>query len=208
MIYRTRVRSCDRSFSLICVITFKLLFIFFLTGCLSNESQTKCKTEKNGNLCKEPKYSERFNDNHPYLAYFDYEEGRLCAEELNKPILLIFDGWGVKNARKIQKGLFSKKDILDYMTSNFVIICLYINDDTELPENEKYCLPNGKEVVTLGHKNIKLQTKLFRTGSQPSIGILNHENKLLSPVLGYTLDQLYFMDWLKRGKNEFDKHNI
>lgn len=202
--------------SAIIVIWALTIFIPFTKNSSSNSYVSQNEHQSNSddsmvfnNLCGVPKYLERFKENHSYPAYFDFQEGMDCASQLKKPVLLIFDAWGAANSRKIQKNVFRQNDVWNYITTYYVVICLYVDDKTKLTEEEWSISEIWKDqlITTIGMKNVELQTILFQTGAQPSIGILNHEGTLINEVIGYTSEADEFLDWLKDGKKAFEQLN-
>ncbi|MBN2863880.1 MAG: thioredoxin family protein, partial [Bacteroidales bacterium] len=110
------------------------------------------------NQCAEPKYGDRFDMPHGLSGYFDYEQGLACAREQNKPVLIDFKGHACANCKLMEARVWSDPEILTRLRDNFVIISLYVDDRTQLPENEWIVSAvDGKTKKTLGKKNEDLE---------------------------------------------------
>lgn len=69
-----------------------------------------------------------------------------------------------------------------------MIISLYVDDKTALPENEWYnSSANGRErtIKTVGQKWSDFQAKHFNTNSQPQYVLLNTKEQLLNQPVAY-----------------------
>ena len=204
-------------------IKWGVLSIIILTGisCSNSEKESTPKNIKhieevdafhqNDTLmfqayCDTPKYFRIFQHNYPYPAYFDYEQGMECAKKLKRPVLLMFDGWGVINARRMNETILSKPEFTTFANRYFVIICLYTDDRTRLPKQEWFKSSYGKNKVisTIGMKNIELQTSILRSGAQPAFTVLDNQGNQIAPTMGTTFDIEEFLYWLKSGKRAFD----
>jgi len=202
----------------------KILFFLFFLSCSDNndrqgtkEKSVTSKTEVNKInhnakkdgldsqvLCGFPKYYNLFHENHQDSAYFDFEQGVECARYYVKPILLVFDGWGSFNSRKMQNDIFSKLEISNYLNENYVTIYLYVDDKTKLPKEEwNVSELTGRTNKTIGAKNVNIQISKFRNGTQPSLAILDNNEKLISEIKSYTSDVDEFLSWLIKGKKDF-----
>ena len=69
-------------------------------------------------------------------GYFDYKQGLECAREQKKPVLIDFKGHACANCKLMEARVWSDPEVLRRLRENFVIIALYADDRTQLPENE------------------------------------------------------------------------
>ena len=145
------------------------------------------------------KYAELFHAPHGLDAFYDYEEGLAYSKAVNKPVLLDFTGWSCTNCRKMEASVWSEAQVLNRLKNEYVIISLYVDDKTELAENEKYVSETGKKIKTLGNKWSDLQTRNFKTNSQPYYVIVNSEGKTLVPPQAFNLDVKNYIDFLDSG---------
>lgn len=140
-------------------------------------------------------------------CYKDFDEGLAAAKAQNKPILLDFTGWACVNCRKMEEQVWSKSEVFDILSEDYVIISLYIDDKRELPEHKKfqYLRANGtvKDIETIGDKWGTLQTINFQNNSQPYYVLLNHDLELLNVTNAYEPNEDAYFEWLKTGLNNF-----
>jgi thiol:disulfide interchange protein DsbD len=101
-------------------------------------------------------------------GYFDYEQGLQCAKEINKPALIYFKGHACANCKLMEARVWSDPEILSRLRENFVIISLYVDDRTRLPEEEWFVSEiDGKIKKTIGKKNEDIEISLYKTNSLP-----------------------------------------
>ncbi len=155
-------------------------------------------------LCDAPKYADKLHLPHGLQGYFDYEQGLACAKKLNKPVFIDFTGHGCVNCREMEANVWSHPEVLKRMKENFVIIALYVDDKTELPENEwitsKY---DGKVKKTIGKKYADLQISRFNVNAQPYYVLLDTNGELLVKAQSYNLDVDNFVRFLDSGLEAF-----
>ena len=93
------------------------------------------------------------------------------------------------------------------MEQDFVLISLYVDDRTELPESEQISLPKhtgGERTLrTVGDKWQFFQTEYFRNNSQPLYALIGPDGKLLNQPVGYTPSVDAFRDFLQCGLDAF-----
>jgi thiol:disulfide interchange protein DsbD len=153
----------------------------------------------------EKKYADLFHAPHGLNAFYDYEEGLKYAKTVNKPVLIDFTGWSCVNCRKMEASVWSEPEVLSRLKNDFVIVSLYVDDKTELPEKEKYVSETGKKVKTLGNKWSDLQARRFNTNSQPYYVIVDFDGNALVPPQAFNLDVKNYVDFLESGKAAFLK---
>lgn len=142
-------------------------------------------------------------------CYKDLDEGLEVAKAENKPIMLDFTGWACVNCRKMEEQVWSTADVYDMLNEEFVIISLYVDDRSIMPEDEQfnYLRTNGtvKTIKTIGDKWGTLQTLNFQNNSQPYYVLLNHDMELLNTTTAYTPDADEYFDWLQKGLKNFQE---
>lgn len=157
-------------------------------------------------LCEVPKYSEFLHLPHGLKGYFDYEQGLACAKKLNKPIFIDFTGHGCVNCREMEARVWSDPQVLKRLKDDYVVIALYVDDKTKLPESEwitsKY---DGKVKKTIGKKYADFQINRFNVNAQPYYVLLDKNGELLIPPKAYDLDVNNFVQFLDAGLTEFKK---
>ena len=151
------------------------------------------------------KYSDLFHCPHNLDCFFDLEQGVEYAKEVGKPILLDFTGHSCVNCRKMEASVWSEGPVLDRLANDYVIISLYVDDKTELPEDEQYVSSfSGKKVRTIGNKWSDFQASTFGANSQPYYVLLDHDQELLVAPTAFDLDANKYVKFLDAGKKAFN----
>jgi thiol:disulfide interchange protein DsbD len=149
-------------------------------------------------LCDIPKYSDQLNFPLGLQGYFDYDEALACAKEQNKPILMIFKGHGCAKCREMEANIWNKAEILDLLNEKFILLALYTDDNTPLPEAEHFISTfDGKMKKTLGQKNTDIEITRYQTNEFPFYAILNPDGETLGQPMRYTKDAEVFRRFLK-----------
>lgn len=152
------------------------------------------------------KYAGLFHAPHGLDAFYDYEEGLAYAKSVNKPVLIDFTGWSCTNCRKMEASVWPDKEVIRRLRENYVLISLYVDDKTELKEDEKYISSfSGKKVNTIGQKWSDFQASKFGTNSQPYYIITDHDGKIMVPPQAYNLDISNYVSFLDKGKIAFEQ---
>lgn len=151
------------------------------------------------------KYTNLFHAPHGLDAFYDYEQGLEYAKKVNKPVLVDFTGWSCTNCRKMEASVWSDPEVLKRLKEDYVLISLYVDDKTELPENEKYVTDKGKKIKNIGQKWSDFQASRFNINSQPFYVILDTEGKNLVPSQAFNLDINNYIQFLDSGKKAFSK---
>lgn len=153
------------------------------------------------------KYSGLFHAPHGLNAFYDYEEGLAYAKSVGKPILIDFTGWSCVNCRKMEASVWPDDEVLKRLKEDYVLISLYVDDKTELAENEKYTSSfSGKKVKTIGQKWSDFQASKFGTNSQPYYVIAGHDGNPLVTPQAFNLDIKNYIDFLDSGKVAFSRN--
>lgn len=130
-------------------------------------------------------------------AYKDYEIGLKKSRELNKPVLLYFNGYGCVNARIVESEILLKTEIQDFINSKLIFVSLIVDERTKLNENEVYFSETlNKEVKYTGQIKLELEMKKFNSDRQPLFVLLDLNGNEISRT-GYTNDIEEFELFLK-----------
>ena len=155
-------------------------------------------------LCEAPKYADFLHFPHGLHGYFDYDQAFNCARELNKPVFVDFTGHGCVNCREMEARVWSDPEVLRRLSQDFVLLALYVDDKTTLPETDWYTSDyDGKVKKTLGKQNADLQIRMFQNNAQPFYLILNTDGELLVRPRAYDLNIGNFVAFLEEGKEAF-----
>lgn len=154
----------------------------------------------------EVKYAELLELPHGLKGFFDYEQAIAFAREVKKPLFIDFTGHGCVNCRKMEQYVWSDPAVLSRMQEDFVIVALYVDEKTTLPESEWYTSElDGKVKKTIGKQNFDLQINSFRGNAQPYYVLLdNNENPLVRPK-SYDASVSNFIAFLDEAKAEFER---
>ena len=159
-------------------------------------------------LCDQPKYSDFLHFPHGILGYFDYDQALACAKEQNKPIFIDFTGHGCVNCREMEARVWSDPEVLKRLNNDFIVLALYVDDKTDLPESEWYNSDYDNKVKkTIGKQNADLQIRKFNNNAQPFYIIMNHDEELLLEPKSYDLSISNFISFLESGKKIFAAEN-
>ena len=97
-------------------------------------------------------------------------------------------------------------EVLRRMKEDFVLISLYVDESSELPEAEQYTNAKGEKITTLGEKNIDYEVTKFGFNAQPLYMFLDLNGKPLSDVkYGYDPNIQKFINHLQTVKTAFEK---
>ena len=153
------------------------------------------------------KFSEKFELPHGLTGYFDYEQGMEAAKALDKPVLLDFTGHGCVNCRKMEDYVWGEAPVLQRLSNDYVIISLYVDDRTTLPEEDWVVSSYDNKVKkTIGQVNANLQISKFNNNAQPFYVLVDHDGKkLVDPPIGYEPDVQLFTDYMDAGKKAFEE---
>jgi thiol:disulfide interchange protein len=147
------------------------------------------------------KYEGLFHAPHGLDAFYDYEEGLAYSKKVNKPVLIDFTGWSCTNCRKMEASVWADPQVLKRLKEDYVLISLYVDDKTELAENEKFTNSRGKKIKTIGQKWADFQATKFNTNSQPYYVIVNPAGDVLVPAQAFNLDINNYVQFLDSGKS-------
>jgi thiol:disulfide interchange protein DsbD len=151
-------------------------------------------------LCSEPKHADLFEMPFGLKGYFDYKQGLACAKEQGKPVLIDFKGHACANCKLMEAKVWSDPEVLRRLRDNFVIIALYVDDRTQLPENEWIISAlDGKQKKTIGKINEDLEISLFKTNALPLYVIADHDGNPLNTPTPTNLNVEEYKKWLDEG---------
>jgi len=159
-------------------------------------------------LCEEPKYADLFSLPHGLEGYYDYEQGMACAKKLNKPVFLDIKGHACTNCKVMEKNVWANREVLRRLQNDFVIIALYVDEKTELPESEWITSTfDGKVKKTIGRKNTDFQITRFGVNAQPYYVILDHDGNMLNTPMAFELNVDRYVKFLDEGIAAFQQEN-
>jgi len=160
--------------------------------------------QKESKLCDFPKYADILHLPHGLEGYFNLKQALACAKQQNKPIFIDFTGHGCVNCREMEANVWSNPEVIKRLEKDFIVTALYVDDKTELPENQWYTSTYDQKVKkTIGKQNADLQVMKFKSNSQPLYVLLDPDGKLLTTPRSYNLNIESFVRFLDEGKAAF-----
>lgn len=158
---------------------------------------------------KPRKYSDIFHAPLKLNPYFDYQEGLDAAKRYKKPVLLDFTGHACVNCRKMEANVWPDKDVYSMISSDYILIQLYVDDKTELLPEDVVTFPDGRTLKTIGKKWSDLQTRRFKSNSQPFYVLIDPEDEtLLVQPQGADYNPENYKKFLTDGLTAFDNKRL
>ena len=144
------------------------------------------------------------NEVHP--RFKDFEAGMAAARLEGKPVMVDFTGFGCVNCRKMEAAVWTDAKVADMLNNKFVLISLYVDDKTPLPEQMTVKDTDGTErtLRTVGDKWSYLQRHKFGSNTQPMYILLDNEGMPLTGSRSYDEDINAYMDFLKAGLDNYN----
>lgn len=145
------------------------------------------------------------NEVHP--RFKDFEAGMAAARLEGKPVMIDFTGFGCVNCRKMEAAVWTDAKVADMLNNKYVLISLYVDDKTPLPEQMTVTDTDGTQrtLRTVGDKWSYLQRHKFGSNTQPMYILLDNEGKPLTGSRSYDEDINEYMDFLKVGLDNYNK---
>ncbi len=163
-------------------------------------SQNISETVQNNSeeLCGPAKYADKLHLPHGLSGYFDYEQGMACAQEQGKPAFVVFKGHACANCKKMENTVWANPEALKLLSEKYVIIGLYTDDRTKLPEDEWVTSERDGELKkTMGQKNLDLLISNYDTNTIPYHAIIEPDGTQYT--MSVTFDNDEFKAFLEKG---------
>ncbi len=180
---------------------------FDIPGIVRQQGSSATGNNIAGNLCETPKYADLLHWPHGLTGYFDYEQALACAKAQQKPLFIDFTGHGCVNCREMEARVWSDPQVLERLRNDFVLVALYVDEKTELPQEDWYTSAyDGKVKKTIGKQNADLQITKFNNNAQPFYIILDPNGNLLVAPKAYDLNIANFVKFLDEGLSNFNQN--
>jgi thiol:disulfide interchange protein DsbD len=153
-----------------------------------------------------PRYNDKLHLPTGMKGYFDYEQGMEVARQIGKPVLVDFTGHGCVNCREVEAKVWSDPKVFQYLSEEYVVISLYVDDKTILlPEEERFYNHSGKLIETLAKKNSSIENCFFDENAQPLYVLLDNEGNMLQQKRNYKFSIIKenYINFLKAGLEEY-----
>lgn len=156
--------------------------------------------------CETPKYADFLHLPHGLNGYFDYQQALACARQQNKPLFIDFTGHGCTNCREMEAVVWSDPMVLQRLKNDFVVVALYVDDKTQLPEANWYTSTHDNKVKkTIGKQNADLQIKNLENNAQPFYVLVGEDERVLAWPYAYDRSVEKFVKFLDSGKRQYQK---
>lgn len=144
------------------------------------------------------------NEVHP--RFKDFEAGMAAARLEGKPVMIDFTGFGCVNCRKMEAAVWTDATVADLLNQKYVLISLYVDDKTPLPEQMEVTESDGtkRTLRTVGDKWSYLQRYKFGSNTQPFYVLVDGEGKPLSGSRSYDEDISEYVEFLQKGLDNFN----
>ena len=149
------------------------------------------------------KYSDFLHLPHNLSGFFDMEEATAYAEKVGKPIFVDITGHGCVNCREMEARVWSDERVLQILRDEYVLVALYTDDKTDLPESEWVVTSSGKTLKGLGKINSNYALETYGVNAQPYYILQDADGSLLNTPRGYNLDVDAFIKFLEGGVKEY-----
>lgn len=133
---------------------------------------------------------------HDLLAYDNLEDAKAEAKRTGKRIFVDITGHGCVNCREMEARVWSDPRVLASLKEDFVIVALYVDDKTKLPESKWVTNDSGKQLKDVGRVNSYIALSQFGVNSQPNYFILNEDGDVLKGPRSYDLDVEGYINFL------------
>lgn len=151
------------------------------------------------------RYANLFKMPHRLAGFYDLKEALAYGKQVNKPVFIDFTGHGCVNCREMEARVWSDPNVLSRLQNDYVVVALYVDDKTELPQTEWYTSTyDQKEKKTIGAQNADLQIVKFNNNAQPHYCLVDHDGNLLVRPKNYDLNAETFAKFLDSGKAKFE----
>ena len=142
---------------------------------------------------------------HGLKGFFDMEEAEAYAAKVGKPIFIDFTGHGCVNCREMEARVWADPTVQQILRDEYVIVALYTDDKMKLDESHWVKTDSGKTLKTLGEINANYALTRFSVNAQPYYVLQGKNGEVLGEPRGYDLSVEKFVDFLKKGVEEYKK---
>ena len=133
---------------------------------------------------------------HGLTGYDNLEDGIAAAAAQGKKVFVDITGHGCVNCREMEARVWSDPRVLERLRRDYVIVSLYVDDKTPLPEDKWVTTPEGKVLKDVGRVNSHMVLERFGVNAQPNYFILDAEGNTLKGPRGYNLSTDGFVEFL------------
>ena len=100
--------------------------------------------------------------------------------------------------------VWSEPQVLQRLQNDFVVVALYVDDKTELPESQWYTSRYDNKVKkTIGKQNADLQITNLENNAQPFYVLVGPDERVLAWPYGYDRSPEKFVQFLESSKSKY-----
>ncbi len=143
-----------------------------------------------------PLYGSEVSLPHGLTGYSKLEDGLAAAKASGRKVFVDITGHGCVNCREMEARVWSDPRVLQRLQNDYVIVSLYVDDKTKLPEEQWVTTESGKVLKDVGRVNSHLVLNRFGVNSQPNYFLLDGDGNTLAGPRGYNLDTDAFVKFL------------
>ncbi len=145
-----------------------------------------------------------------YHEFYDLDEARAFAKQQNKPIFIDFTGLNCNNCREMENAVWGDSEVKQLMNDKFVVCALFCDANSiDLAKEDYVTDDKGRELTTLGRKNLYFQRSRYKMNAQPYYVIIDPNDETNTPLtkenFTYKKDVSKFMDYLNEALENFGK---
>ena len=153
------------------------------------------------------KYADKLHMPTGFEGFYDLEEAKAYAKKVNKPIFIDFTGKTCANCREMEYYVWTDPEVKRILNEEFVMVALYADVNyIEIPQEEWITDAKGREIKTLGKRNLEYQKTKYNMNAQPYYVLIDaEENVLTAENHKYDRDVQKFISFLNEGITNYKK---
>jgi thiol:disulfide interchange protein DsbD len=138
-----------------------------------------------------------------FCAFYDIDEAKQYAIQVQKPLLIDFTGHTCTNCRQVEASVWSHPEVKALMQQEFVLVSLFVDDGT--PLSEPIVTSSGEKLRTEGDRWLYFEKHQYGVQAQPYYVVTDSSLQPLVPPRGFTLDVQAYRAFLQEGLQNFRK---
>ncbi|MBO7226815.1 MAG: thioredoxin family protein [Bacteroidales bacterium] len=153
------------------------------------------------------KYADKLHMPTGFDGFYDLEEAKAYAKKVNKPIFIDFTGKTCANCREMEYYVWTNPEVKRILNEEYVMVALYADVNyIEIPQEEWITDAKGREIKTLGKRNLEYQKTKYNMNAQPYYVLIDsEENVLTKENHKYDRDVQKFISFLNEGISNYKK---